>query len=317
MMGWGYSRYVPVAERRQNAQRKIDKLKRKGLKVFPVETHGRKIATTFWGKSWCTHIESFSDFDNRLPRGRTYVRNGSVCHLEVSEGCVKAIVAGSELYNVKISIKPLGLQKWGAISQSCRGKISSMLDLLSGKLTGGVMNVVCHKNEGLFPLQDEIELNCDCPDWATMCKHVAAVLYGVGARLDAEPAELFKLRAVNYEELIDIDKAVFDITSKEKGSRKRLSVSDVENIFEFNADNTVIMPTENPPVSTQINKAKPPKVLTGVSLSKRRGELNLTKSVAAKKLHISVSSLSKWESFGRKKVQASKISMEKLIRLWD
>jgi uncharacterized Zn finger protein len=202
MSRFRWSPYVPVAVRRAKAMKKMQSMRRKGVCVQPIEIEGRKIARTFWGAAWCTHLEQFSDFENRLPRGRTYVRNGSVCHLEILEGEIRAIVSGSKLYNVTISINKLSSKKWQDVKGRCAGRIGSLLELLQGRLSKGVMEVVTNPQTGLFPLPKEIGLTCSCPDWAVMCKHVAAVLYGVGARLDQEPALLFLLRGVNEEELI-------------------------------------------------------------------------------------------------------------------
>ena len=232
-MGYYWKPYVPVANRRAKAMRKIGKLKKRGKKIDPIQIEGRKIATTFWGKAWCDHIESFSDYENRLPRGRTYVRNDFVCHLEINKGEIKAIVAGSELYNVNIIIKPLAMKKWQSIKTICSGKIGSLLDLLNGKLSGGVMDVVCHREKGLFPLSDEIELSCDCPDWAEMCKHIAAVLYGMGSRLDRDPAKLFLLRGVDHEELVDVSSAIIGATKRGKKKHLYLEDSAVSDIFDI------------------------------------------------------------------------------------
>ncbi|MFW6005625.1 MAG: hypothetical protein ACOCPN_04015, partial [Desulfonatronovibrionaceae bacterium] len=180
MSRWGFAPYVPVAQRRAMARREMEKLRKKGKNICPVEIEGRVIARSFWGKGWCEHLESFSDFANRLPRGRTYARNGSVCHLELKPGTIKAYVSGSELYNVSIKIKKLSKTKWQSIKKECSGRIGSMLELLQGKLSEEVMKIVSHTKKGLFPLPEAISLGCSCPDWAVMCKHVAAVLYGVG-----------------------------------------------------------------------------------------------------------------------------------------
>lgn len=194
--------YVPVAQQRARARREMDKLKKKGKHVQPVEIEGRTIARSFWGKAWCDHLESFSDFANRLPRGRRYVRNGSVCHLEIRPGHVEAIVSGSEIYRVTIEITQLKADIWQSIKAKCAGQIGSMLELLQGKLSRDVMGVVTEREHGLFPKPREIALDCSCPDWATMCKHVAAALYGVGHRLDHQPDLLFLLRDVDAAELI-------------------------------------------------------------------------------------------------------------------
>lgn len=196
-----WTRYVPVAERRARARRKMDKL-RKGRHIQPIDIEGRTIARSFWGKGWCDHLESFSDFANRLPRGRRYVRNGSVCHLEIRPGHVEAVVSGSKLYDVTIEITQLEAATWKSIKAKCAGQIGSMLELLQGRLSREVMGVVTERDHGLFPKPDEIALDCSCPDWATMCKHVAAVLYGVGHRLDHQPDLLFIMRDVDAAELI-------------------------------------------------------------------------------------------------------------------
>jgi uncharacterized Zn finger protein len=208
MSFYSWRPYVPVAERRAKARKQLDKLRKKGKDIQPIELDGRKIAASFWGKGWCDHLESFSDFENRLPRGRTYVRNGSVCHLEIQARRIEAFVSGSELYKVTIEIKPLARKTWDAIKTKCQGQIGSVLELLQGRLSDHVMEVVSDRTHGLFPQPGEIELKCSCPDWATMCKHVAAVLYGVGSRLDHRPELLFVLRGVDAEELISADMAL-------------------------------------------------------------------------------------------------------------
>ena len=161
---------------------------KKGVDIQPIEIEGRKIVRSFWGQAWCDHLESFSDYDNRLPRGRTYVRNGSVCHLAIKKGQVEAKVMGSELYNVQVGIDTLSQRRWNAIKKQCSGQIGSLLELLQGALSDNIMLVVTDRDKGLFPKPAEIHFDCDCPDWAGMCKHIAAVLYGVGARLDNDPS---------------------------------------------------------------------------------------------------------------------------------
>ena len=222
---------MPVAARRARAMKKMEKLRKKGLEVKPVEIEGRKIARTFWGQAWCDHLESFSDYENRLPRGRTYVRNGSVCHLEIAGGRIDAMVNGSELYTVKVSITTLPRSKWKRVKNRCAGQIGSLLELLQGRLSTHVMSVVTDRNEGLFPLPGEISLKCSCPDWAVMCKHVAAVLYGVGARLDREPELLFLLRGVDHEELIGAEVGVTAATAGKKGGRRRISDDELSDVF--------------------------------------------------------------------------------------
>ena len=200
--GYGFRPYVSVAKRRELAKKEMAKLAKKGYVAQPVAIEGKKITATFWGNAWCENLEAYSDYANRLPRGRTYVRNGSVVDLQVQPGKITAQVMGSELYKVTIAIKPLGQPTWGGVKTRCAGQIGSLVELLQGKLSKSVMEVVTGRDEGLFPKPREIEMDCSCPDSAGMCKHIAAVMYGIGARLDNQPDLLFKLRQVDHLELI-------------------------------------------------------------------------------------------------------------------
>jgi uncharacterized Zn finger protein len=202
MSDFDWPEYVAVAEQRRRAEKELAKLKKRGHKVAPVIVEGRKIAKSFWGKSWCTNLEDYSDFASRLPRGRSYVSNGFVVDLQISKGKVAAKVSGSELYDVAITIAPVAAKRWRAICNDCSGSIGSLVELLQGRLDKTVMDRVCRQNDGLFPSPREIKLSCSCPDSARMCKHVAAALYGVGARLDEMPQLLFVLRGVDENELL-------------------------------------------------------------------------------------------------------------------
>jgi uncharacterized Zn finger protein len=220
-----------VAERRRQAERKLAKLKKNGQSVAPVTIEGRTIAATFWGKSWCTNLERYSDYENRIPRGRTYVRNGSVVDLQIAKGEITAMVAGSELYKIKVAIAPVKAARWKAICRDCAGTIDSLVELLQGRLAKGVMDRVCREGDGLFPSPTEIKLSCSCPDWADMCKHVAAALYGVGARLDHKPQLLFVLRGVDENELIAGAGQDLTLTKAAPGAAKMLDDSDVAALF--------------------------------------------------------------------------------------
>jgi len=200
--GWGWPSYVSVAEKKREAAGRLATLRKKGQPVAPVTITGRKIAHSFWGISWCENLERYSDYETRLPRGRSYVRNDCVIDLQVAKGQVTAKVSGSELYAVKIEIEPVAPPRWKAICKDCTGAIDSLVELLQGRLARGVMDRVCRQADGLFPTPGEIKFSCSCPDWADMCKHVAAALYGIGARLDEKPALLFLLRGVNEGDLI-------------------------------------------------------------------------------------------------------------------
>ncbi len=228
----GWAPYVSVGDKITNAIKKMKTLQKKGKQIFPVEEFlGRSIAKSFWGKGWCEHLKSFSDFSNRLPRGSRYVKNGSVVHLEVLPGRVEAWVAGSKPYEVSVSIEPLPDKTWDRIKEQCTGEIASVLELLQGNISKDVMAIVSHKNNGLFPKPSEISFRCSCPDYASMCKHIAAVMYGVGRRLDSEPELLFTLRNVDPQELIEGDIALPDFETDSE-----LDGEDLGDLFGIDID---------------------------------------------------------------------------------
>jgi uncharacterized Zn finger protein len=199
---YGFKPYVPAGVRRARAARELAALRKKGRSLSPVEVEGRRIAETFWGEAWCDNLERYSDFANRLPRGRTYVRNGSVVDLQVGPGHVAALVSGSAMYAVNVTVGAVPGARWRAICKDCSGAIDSLVELLQGRFSKGVMARLCDAKTGLFPSPKEIRFTCSCPDWASMCKHVAAVLYGIGARLDHQPELLFTLRNVDSQAMI-------------------------------------------------------------------------------------------------------------------
>lgn len=292
--------YVPVAKRRANAARKIKQLEKKGKAIEPVTATGRNIAHTFWGQAWCDHLERFSDFANRLPRGRTYVRNGSVCHLGIGAGRIEAIVSGSELYDIAIAIKPLPKDKWRKLRNRCTGKIGSLLELLQGRFSGQVMEIVTDREQGLFPQPGEIEMSCSCPDWADLCKHLAAVLYGVGARLDQRPELLFELRGVDHQELISAD---IDLgqPGKEGGKHRRLETDDLADVFgiELDADPAApIRPTAPKKKGKTLAKPVTPNEEfspTADAVTRLRERVGMNKTQFAELVGVSSVTIGKWE----------------------
>lgn len=211
-----FPRHASVGELQERAQRELKKLNKGGETLAPVVSKGRSIATTFWGKAWCTNLDGYADYSNRLPRGRSYLAHGQVLDLRVEKGKVQALVAGSRPapYRVTVSVQPMDSGRWKEIVHACTGKIESMIELLQGKLSNGVMQTVTAPKTGMFPSPAEIKFECSCPDWASMCKHVAASLYGIGARLDDAPELLFLLRGVEPAELLANGGAARAITSQ-------------------------------------------------------------------------------------------------------
>ncbi len=229
--GWGYKAYVPVAKRREQAQKAAQKAAKAGQALDSVSVQGRSIAKTFWGKAWCDNLEAYSDFESRLPRGRAYVRNGSVIDLQIEPGKITAKVMGSTLYQVVIDITALPQQQWAMLVQDCTGSIATLVELLQGRLSQAVMGRLCTPHTGMFPAPREIGMACSCPDWAGMCKHVAATLYGVGARLDARPELLFTLRQVDPNDLLTAQAAMIPARTKKPAKARLLEDAALADVF--------------------------------------------------------------------------------------
>lgn len=223
--------YVPVAERRRRAARAITRFRKIGKNMSPIQVEGRVIAKTFWGDAWCRNLERYSDYANRLPRGRTYLRNGSVVDLRIGPREVRALVSGSSLYKVVVRVSPVSPARWRAICRDCAGAVDSLVELLQGRFSRGVMERICRPDTGLFPTPKEIKLSCTCPDWATMCKHVAAVFYGIGARVDQRPELFFTLRAVDQNDLIARAGKGLALAKKPPSARRVLERGNLSDIF--------------------------------------------------------------------------------------
>ena len=230
--GWGqWPPYVSAAQRRRMATEEQAKLRKRGVAIAPVVMEGRAITRTFWGTAWCKNLESYSDFKSRLPRGRSYVRSGSVIHLEIVPGKINAFVRGTSTYVVTVDISALPKQRWRSICKESAGAIDSLVELLQGRFSKAVMDRICRQNSGLFPSPREIEFSCSCPDVASMCKHVAAVLYGVGVRLDGQPELLFRLREVSEQDLIASAGADLQLSKRRPSKARVLEGADLSQLF--------------------------------------------------------------------------------------
>lgn len=256
--------YVSVGERRRQAARKLARLVKAGQSAAPVIIEGRAIAKTAWGKAWCANMERYSDYANRLPRGRTYVRSGSVIDLQVTSGQVVARVSGSSIYRTTITVQPVPKKTWHQICTDCAGGIDSLVELLQGRLSKTVMDRLCRQGDGLLPAPRDIRFACSCPDSAAMCKHVAAVLYGVGARLDHQPELLFTLCQVDAADLLS--KAGSDLVTTAAFGGRALAEDEVSALFGLDMDgaSAVVGPTPPTPAITSTTRtslaARPPQV---------------------------------------------------------
>ncbi len=267
MAYWQFPRYIPVGEKREKADRTLKKLKKKNPDIQPIVIEGRTLGKTWWGRAWNENLERYADYANRIGRGRSYVRHGAVLDLRIDPGSVSALVQGSTSrpYTVTITIKPLAKKTWKKIKTGCIGRFESLQDLLAGKFPKALSEIFTARGKGLFPSPAEITLDCSCPDWAEMCKHVAAVLYGIGARLDEDPALFFRLRKVRMEDLVA--EAMEETTGKllekaEKKTGRVIADADLENVFgivmEDRLDFGGIKSTKPLPDSTPRKSVKKP-----------------------------------------------------------
>ena len=143
-----------------------------------------------------------------------------------------ALVQGSSSkpYRIEITIAPLSMKVWQTIVKECSGKINSLQELAAGKFPRGLSELFTTKGKGLFPAPKEIQFFCSCPDSARMCKHVAAVLYGIGARFDDQSALLFELRNVKMDELITASLAEQTKAMLNTGGRRSRRVMETDDL---------------------------------------------------------------------------------------
>ncbi|MDB4766084.1 hypothetical protein OAG71_00205 [bacterium] len=311
---WGP--YVSVGERKANARSFADKLAKKQKRDRqPIEIQGRKIAKSFWGIAWCDHLESLSDVANRLPRGATYVRNGSVVDLVIQPGKVEAIVAGTDPYEITISIKKLNKKAWGNIKKDCSSAIDSLIDLLGGQLSDGVMQRLTDRKSGCFPAANQIEMECDCPDWSMCCKHLAAVMYAIGSRLDAEPELLFLLRGVNQEELINQAVSKENLTQELQADSDDLAGEDLGAIFgielESNSEVSTTKKRRKSNSKPKLKSASRPKVANAKKKSAKKPTATNESTKSRKKTAAKKKAVAKKKAATKKKVATTKASKKK------
>jgi uncharacterized Zn finger protein len=275
---YGFAPYVSVAQKKLNAEKLAKKLEKNGRKLEPVVAEVGKRVASFWGKSWNQNLERYRDYENRLPRGRSYLRHGAVIDLKVTSGAIEALVSGSSLYQVSIKIKPLKQTRWQELKKECSGKITSLIGLLQGKLPATVMAAVTKQDSGLFPEPKDISFHCTCPDSAGICKHCAAAVYGVGVRLDDQPELLFLLRGVDHAELIS--GAGDAVIAQAKEGQDDILLDDIGGIFGIELDGTAGPATPRKP--TPPNKGRIAKKAAAKPIAAKAAK-TAAKKVAAKK----------------------------------
>ena len=277
MSYWGFPKYVSVAEKKAKAAKKLKELSKKRPDMKPVALKGSALAHTWWGKAWNRNLEQYADYSNRIGRGRSYVRHGAVLDLQIEQGEVIALVQGSDRnpYSVSVKIQTLKKETWQRMKTACEGTIESFQELLAGNFPKALGEIFICKDSGMFPAPLEIKFDCSCPDWADMCKHVAAVLYGVGVRLDEDPKLFFRLRDAGIDELIK--QAVAGKVEKllEKAGRKSgriIEDKDIASVFGIDIEEQpAIVKNKTAKAVAGRKKSKPAKASAGRKVSAKKG----------------------------------------------
>jgi len=287
---------------------------------LPIVPTGKAIANSFWGQLWCRHLESFSDYANRLPRGRTYLRSGAVRSLQAEGGRIQARVSGNSVYRVEINIAPLSPERWTDIKRECAGEVSSLVSLLQGQLSTAVMRRVTDRRQGLFPQPGEMRFSCTCPDWADMCKHVAAVLFGVGNALDQRPDLLFSLRGVDPQELLEQGLVVPVTAGNAAADASRLADDRLAAIFgidlDFDLPATLDADLSTGPAPLPPQPQNPPPFANnGLAVAALRQRLGMSRREFATALAVSVASVQRWESAQANTILFQKATLSRLQRL--
>ena len=287
MSYWGFPKYVSVAEKKAKAAKKLKELSKKKTNMKPVALKGSALAHTWWGKAWNRNLEQYADYSNRIGRGRSYVRHGAVLDLQIEQGEVIALVQGSgrNPYSVSVKIRTLKKETWQRMKTACEGTLESFQELLAGNFPKALGEIFICKDSGMFPAPIEIKFDCSCPDWADMCKHVAAVLYGVGVRLDEDPKLFFRLRDAGIDELIK--QAVAGKVEKllEKAGRKSgriIEDKDIASVFGIDMEEQpAIVKNKTAKAAAGRKKSKPAKTSAWSKVSAKK---ELQKSKRAKKV---------------------------------
>lgn len=283
--GYGYKKQATAAEKIERNQEAIEKLRKKTPDIAPVVINGRKLASTWWGKAWNNNLEKYSDYENRIGRGSSYVRQGAVLDLKIAPGKITALVQGSRKkpYDVDIAIKPLSKKSWDCITKSCEGRIESLQELIDGKFPKELDELFTAKGTGLFPAPKEISFHCSCPDWASMCKHVAAVFYGVGVRLDNNPELFFVLRDTNIDDMISkaiTQKSETLLKKSDQKSKRAIDNDDISAIFGIDIEEETA--TQDKPVAQKKTATKKKTITQDKPLAQKKAT-NQNKAAAKKK----------------------------------
>ncbi len=164
-----------------------------------------RFGLTWWGQRWIDALEALGAvYANRLPRGRTYARKGTVQDLAIDAGAVTARVQGSRArpYRVQLQLPVFDDPTWEAITTALASRVRLSAELLDATMPEDIDEVLAECGVSLFPSARELTTRCSCPDVANPCKHVAAVHYVLAQTFDADPFLLMTLRGRDRDTLL-------------------------------------------------------------------------------------------------------------------
>ena len=225
-----------IAELREKVRDSSKIAAKKKLQYEPIGPVSRRdVCTSWWGKAWCANLEQYADFESRLGRGKRYMKSGTVIDLKIRKGRIEARVQGTRKtpYKVEIRISPLSEEKCDALIEKCGRRINNMECLIKGEFPSELKELFTSEN-GFFPSPKEISFSCSCPDWALMCKHVAAAMYGIGVRLDENPFYFFELRGIDVDRFINValeSKVESMLKNADKRTERMIDNADLTALF--------------------------------------------------------------------------------------
>jgi uncharacterized Zn finger protein len=170
-------------------------------------TRNRRIhETDKWMQNrWDEALQSCFGQNVRISRGKSYMRQGAVRNLRVSENTVYAEVQGNQKtpYRVSFQLKCWPPSQRHRVLQEIQRNPSLFRALLNHQFPYELASEFQASNVSLFPASaSDIYGDCTCPDWGDPCKHMAAVYYAFGARLVEHPLYLLALRGLDEDTII-------------------------------------------------------------------------------------------------------------------
>lgn len=238
-----YQNYISISDQKAMALKSKKRLEKNlNRSLEPIILASTKLATSWWGKMWNTNLERYAEYSNRIGRGKTYVKNELVIDLQIEESKVFAYVQGKrrDPYQIAIYIDPTKPGLIEQIKEKCQGKLDTVEELLEGKFSKEISSIFMIQGAGLFPEPKEIKFRCSCPDYTSCCKHVSAVLYGIGSKLDVNPLLFFTLRGINLDDflkdvIISKTENILDKGIKCK-SKRIIDNANIEDLFDIDLD---------------------------------------------------------------------------------